>query len=115
MARGANHANYVLLRLSDSDSVGIYRWQWTRGLFMGTTKKRIGAVAACAVTVMASLTMAAGPVQARKCSKHYSKWACVPAHRADVDCTEISATDFRVHGRDIYGLDGDNDGIACES
>jgi hypothetical protein len=82
---------------------------------MLSLRRRALALACGAIALGGSLVMGAAPAQAHKCSKHYSKWACVPAHRADVDCTEISATDFRVHGRDIYGLDGDNDGIACES
>jgi LPXTG-motif cell wall-anchored protein len=33
---------------------------------------------------------------------------------ADLDCSQIEATDIRVIGVDVYGLDGNNDGIGCE-
>lgn len=77
--------------------------------------RRALALATVVVALGGGVVISAGPAQAHKCSKHYSHWACVPAHRSDVDCDQVSATDFRVFGRDIYGLDGDNDGIACES
>lgn len=48
------------------------------------------------------------------CSSEYSG-ACVPADVYDVDCTELSDTDFESVGSDPYGLDADSDGIACES
>lgn len=43
--------------------------------------------------------------------------ACVPASPpgGDVNCTQIPDTDFRSVGDDPYGLDGNGDGIACES
>ena len=82
---------------------------------MVSMRRRALALATGVIALSSSFVMGAGPAQAGKCSKHYSHWACVPAHRADVDCDQISATNFRVHGTDIYGLDGDNDGIACES
>lgn len=47
------------------------------------------------------------------CNPNYSG-ACLPL-TGDVDCTEISATDFSVVGSDPFRLDGDNDGVACES
>ena len=47
------------------------------------------------------------------CSPHY-RGACIPI-RADVDCSEIPFHNFHVVGEDVYGLDSDGDGIACES
>ena len=82
---------------------------------MITLRRRALALVTGAIALSGAFAFTAAPAQAHRCSKHYSHWACVPAHRADVDCDEIAATDFHVHGRDIYGLDGDNDGIACES
>lgn len=41
--------------------------------------------------------------------------ACVPDEGYDVDCPEIDGTDLTVVGPDEYRLDGDGDGIACES
>ena len=47
------------------------------------------------------------------CSPHYSG-ACIPV-RADVDCSQIADRDFRVVDEDVYGLDGDGNGIACQT
>lgn len=47
------------------------------------------------------------------CSPHYSG-ACIPI-RADVDCSEIPDRNFRVVDEDVYDLDGDGDGIACQT
>jgi hypothetical protein len=33
----------------------------------------------------------------------------------DADCGEITAGNFHVVDVDVYGLDGDGDGIACET
>lgn len=43
--------------------------------------------------------------------------ACVPVDppEGDVNCTQIPETNFRSVGDDPYGLDGNGDGIACES
>ena len=49
--------------------------------------------------------------------------ACIPPRAGDVDCPDGSGdgptcaptTDFRVVGPDVFGLDRDNDGIACET
>lgn len=49
--------------------------------------------------------------------------ACVPAGVSDVDCgggsgngpAYVYAKGFQVVGPDVYGLDADNDDIACES
>ena len=41
--------------------------------------------------------------------------ACVPDEGYDVDCGELAETDISVVGPDEYGLDGEGDGIACES
>lgn len=57
---------------------------------------------------------AAEPEPAGDCNPAYSG-ACVPTGVRDVDCTELSARDFASVGSDPYGLDGDDDGVACES
>ncbi len=49
--------------------------------------------------------------------------ACIAPRAGDVDCpdgtgngpTYAPTTDFRVVGPDVFGLDRDNDGIACET
>jgi len=48
--------------------------------------------------------------------------ACLPVHAVDVDCAGgsgngpvyTSVKSFRVVGPDVYGLDVDGDGFACE-
>ncbi len=49
--------------------------------------------------------------------------ACLPINAPDVDCAGgggngpvyVYEKNFRVVGPDVYGLDSDHDGIACES
>lgn len=41
--------------------------------------------------------------------------ACVPSDAGDVNCPEVPGTDVRVVGEDVYGLDREGDGVACES
>jgi hypothetical protein len=48
------------------------------------------------------------------CDPNY-QGACVPTDIGDVDCGDLAETDFQVVGVDVDGLDGDGDGIACES
>jgi micrococcal nuclease len=45
---------------------------------------------------------------------HPSYRPCVPNDR-DYDCGELPSSDYVVTGPDDYRLDGDNDGIGCES
>ena len=57
--------------------------------------------------------------QESECDPHYSG-ACIPVYRTaadDVDCGEIDDRNFTVVtiGEDPHRLDGDEDGIACES
>jgi hypothetical protein len=47
------------------------------------------------------------------CNANYSG-ACIPLGIEDIDCGAIGQTNFKVVGSDPYGLDTDNDGIACE-
>jgi hypothetical protein len=48
------------------------------------------------------------------CDPNY-EGACVPTGYGDVNCADVYETDFYVVGADIYSLDGDGDGVACES
>lgn len=50
----------------------------------------------------------------KNCDPNYTG-ACIPPYPPDLDCTEISATNFNSVGSDPHGFDGDDDGIACES
>ena len=40
---------------------------------------------------------------------------CIPPYPPDLDCGEISYSNFRVLSPDPHGFDRDNDGIGCES
>jgi hypothetical protein len=68
----------------------------------------------------ARLVTTTTPAAAGGCDPNYSG-ACVPI-ASDVDCSRsangpsyVDAKNFRVVGTDIYDLDTDHDGIACES
>jgi len=75
------------------------------------------------LTIVFALGMTFAPVplaQAAECDSNY-EGACVPANVSDVDCAggsgngpEYVAGPVRVVGDDIYELDRDGDGIACE-
>jgi hypothetical protein len=52
------------------------------------------------------------PSPTPSCNPNYSG-ACLPS-TGDVDCSEISSRDFRVVGTDVFRLDADSDGVACE-
>jgi hypothetical protein len=41
--------------------------------------------------------------------------ACVPADATDVSCRDLDERDFESVGGDPFGLDPDEDGIACET
>ncbi|WP_339856892.1 MULTISPECIES: hypothetical protein [Roseovarius] len=67
-----------------------------------------------------SLAFLPQPAAAADCDPNYTG-ACVPI-ASDVDCAGGSGNGpayvqgpVRVVGRDIYGLDRDNDGIGCEN
>lgn len=40
---------------------------------------------------------------------------CIPPNSPDLDCDEITSSNFRVIPPDPHGFDGDKDGIGCES
>jgi micrococcal nuclease len=52
--------------------------------------------------------------QSSNCNPNYSG-ACIPNSSADLDCSDVNATNFRVVGDDVYAFDGDGDKVACES
>jgi micrococcal nuclease len=39
---------------------------------------------------------------------------CIPVGARDLDCDEISASNFPVRGPDPHGFDADRDGLGCE-
>jgi len=40
---------------------------------------------------------------------------CIEPYPPDLDCADIGFTNFRVYQPDPHGLDGDEDGVGCES
>jgi hypothetical protein len=62
----------------------------------------------------AGSTSSGGGTETAGCDPNY-EGACVPNTGYDVNCADVAATDFSVVGEDVDGLDGDGDGIACES
>jgi IPT/TIG domain len=40
---------------------------------------------------------------------------CIPPPPPDLDCGDVSATNFAVNPPDPHGFDGDNDGVGCET
>ncbi|MBN8294069.1 excalibur calcium-binding domain-containing protein [Rhodobacter sp. NTK016B] len=71
-----------------------------------------------AATALA-LVLASGPARAQECDPNYAQ-VCVPV-ASDVDCAGGSGDGpayvegpVQVIGDDIYHLDRDGDGIACE-
>lgn len=67
-----------------------------------------------ALDSVASGSGSGGGTSPGDCDPNY-EGACVPTGYGDVNCADVTGTDFYVTGEDIYGLDGDGDGIACES
>jgi hypothetical protein len=48
------------------------------------------------------------------CDSSYPDF-CIPPPPPDLDCADINHKDFTVRSPDPHNLDGDNDGIGCES
>lgn len=71
------------------------------------------------LVVALAVLLAAGPAAAA-CDPHYRSKVCVPV-ALDVDCAGGEGDGpayvqgpFEYEGEDIYGLDRNNNGIACE-
>ncbi len=71
------------------------------------------AAADAARDAQAPQTLAAPP-SGGDCHASYPDF-CIPASGGDVDCGELTQKDFTALEPDPYGLDGNNDGVACES
>jgi micrococcal nuclease len=50
---------------------------------------------------------------AQSCDPSYPD-VCIPPPPPDLDCADVSASNFKVVGSDPHGFDGDYDGIGCE-
>lgn len=88
---------------------------------VSTTASATAIPSARATTTSTTTTPPAPAASSGACDPNYAG-ACVPID-SDVDCaggggngpSYVYAKNFRVVGKDIYGLDTDHDGIACES
>jgi hypothetical protein len=74
----------------------------------------VAAATGCGGGGGSTATGGGGSAAASECDPNY-EGACVPTGHGDVDCADVHETDVQVVGEDIYGLDGDGDGTACES
>jgi micrococcal nuclease len=88
-----------------------------------TTVKVVQVTAAPTTAPIARLVpTTAAPAASAECHPSYSG-ACVPTGFSDVDCAGgsgngpgyVSGKRFAVVGPDVYGLDSDRNGVACES
>ena len=71
-----------------------------------------------AVPLRPTRGVSTGPVRATRtsssaCNPNYTGW-CVPNSRSDLDCAQIGHK-LKVIGSDVYNLDGNGDGYACEA
>jgi endonuclease YncB( thermonuclease family) len=57
---------------------------------------------------------APAPVPSPTCDPSYPG-VCIPPAPPDLDCGDVSYTNFRVVGSDPHGFDGNDDGVGCES
>ncbi len=86
------------------------------------TTVRSGSGATTTVPVLSTVARPVSTTAPVGCHPSYQE-TCIPIGVADVDCANdngdgpeyVFVEDFRVVGPDVYGLDPDRDGIACES
>jgi len=79
------------------------------------THKTLGTAQLTAVgTYVAPTPVATPPPTPPSGGCHPSYTPCVPNVAGDINCPAVGMR-VQVTGPDIYGLDGDNDGIGCES
>jgi micrococcal nuclease len=56
---------------------------------------------------------AGSPGGGSKCDPNY-KGGCIPVYPPDIDCDDVTASNFRSVGTDPHGFDADGDRVACE-
>ena len=49
-----------------------------------------------------------------ECDPSYPDF-CIPPPPPDLDCADVSGSNFTVVGKDPHGFDGNDDGVGCES
>src|SRR5215208_2549701 len=68
----------------------------------------------CETGARGEVTEGEGEGGGAACDSSYPD-TCIPSPPPDLNCDDVSATDFGVEGSDPHGFDRDNDGIGCES
>jgi len=102
----------IALGVGASAASGTAMYRALRHWKLRPAKTIVTALLAAAVGIYAGPQIADTTVvrAIRGCEMDYT--GCLP-RVVDLDCTDV-ATKVRVVGEDVYGLDRDHDGIACE-
>jgi hypothetical protein len=98
------YSGAVMLKNNPDDPANSIRYRTS------VHRTRVGSTPARSPSTPSSPTT---PAPSSNCNSNYGG-VCLPL-TGDVDCSEIAAHDFPVIGSDPFRLDGDGDGIACES
>lgn len=117
------HAEEFRVAAASARTASLGLWSGCAAPATTTTVKAVPATAAPTTAPIARLVpTTAAPAAGAGCHPSYAG-ACVPTGFSDVDCAGgsgngpgyVSAKRFQVVGPDVYRLDSDGDGIACES
>jgi len=111
------HVEEFRAAVTDARNTNLGLW---RACQSTTTAAPVTLAAPTTRATSASAAMTSAP--AAGCHPSYAG-ACVPTGFSDVDCAGgkgngpgyVNAKNFRVVGADVYGLDANGDGVACES
>ena len=68
----------------------------------------------CETGARGEVTEGEGEGGGAACDSSYPD-TCIPSPPPDLNCDDVSATNFRVEGSDPHGFDADNDGVGCET
>ena len=68
----------------------------------------------CETGARGEVTEGEGEGEDDACDSSYPD-TCIPSPPPDLNCDDVSATNFRVEGSDPHGFDADNDGVGCET
>jgi hypothetical protein len=83
----------------------------------GTAARRLAIVSALAVGIggIGGWMAQSANAQTADCDPSYPT-LCLPNYGYNAfNCADVGATDFPVNPPDVNGLDGDHDGVGCES
>jgi len=87
-----------------------YVYEYSTGLSILTGEKKTSGVGSDKWTETSETTQQ----QTTNCDPSYPD-VCIPTYPPDLDCLEIQYENFKVLPLDPHVLDGDKDGIGCES